>query len=125
MSLAHGRPRSLDAGEVSVAFPKTAAFHEATVTGAGRAKVEAALGTHFGRPMRLRVDNAVDGLAPSLAEREAQQKDSREKGAEMALRNHPAVKATLRILGGELEHIQVLEPERPSADLESTEEPTP
>ena len=115
MSLAHGRVRSIGQEEISIAFPRTAAFHEATVTGSGRAKVEAALSEHLGRKVRLQINNAVDGLEPSLAELEARQRDDREKGVEQTLRNHPAVRATLKILGGELEHIQVLEPERPAA----------
>ena len=114
LSLAHGRLRSITGdgtAEVWIAFPRTAAFHEATVTGAGRAKVEAALSAYLRKPARLRVDNAVEGLEPSPAEREARQKDDRERDVEQALRGHPAVSATLRILGGELEHIQVLDPD--------------
>lgn len=112
MSLAHGRLRSIGTDQVSVAFPRSAAFHESTCTGSGRVKVEAALSELFGRPIRLQIDNDVEGLPPSLAEREARQRDDREKNVEQTLRNHPAVRATLKILGGELEHIQLIEPER-------------
>jgi hypothetical protein len=120
MSLAHARLRSLGRDEIAIAFAKTAAFHETTVTGSGRIKVEATLSAFFGRPIRLKISNDIEGLEPSLAEREARQRDDREKGVEQTLRNHPAVRATIKILGGELEHIQVIEP-----GSTGNEEPTP
>lgn len=125
-SLGFGRLLALRPGEAVLAFPKEAAFHRATVTGSGRATIEQALGQHFGRPTRL-VDEPSEALcaaAPaSFAEEDARQKVDREKGIEAKVRAHPAVRAAMRILGGELEQVQVLERTSPAqADPEPSDE---
>ncbi|WP_224249747.1 DNA polymerase III subunit gamma/tau [Hyalangium gracile] len=126
-ALAHGRLLWLRAGEVGVAYIPTAAFHRAQVTGgSGRALVEKALSEHFGRPTRLVVEEASGEAASalSIAEQEAQVRTAHQQSTEGKVRSHPAIRAVLKILGGELEHIQVLEPERPPASpaVESPEE---
>jgi hypothetical protein len=121
-SLAFGRLVALKDGEVTVAYPPSQGFHKVTVTGNGKALIEKALTEHFGRPTRLVVQEATEGEgnAPqgltSLAEQDAQERTEHERSTEGRVRSHPAVRATLKLLGGEIEHIQVYEqPARPVA----------
>ena len=114
-SLAFGRLVRLAPGEVVIAFTPEADFHRSTVSGTGRATIEQILSSTFGRPTRLIVDSAAANLAPqSIAEVEANQRAAHERTVEARVRNHPALQSALRILGGEVEHIQVLEPDRPA-----------
>jgi hypothetical protein len=117
-SLKNARLLSLREGEVAIAFRPDAGFHRTTVTGqSGRAVVERLLSVHFGRPTRLAVDEtpgAASG-AKTLAELDAEARAEHERATGQSVRNHPAILATLRVLGGELEHIQVLERERTGA----------
>ena len=112
-SLAHGRILWIRPGDVGIAFTRAAEFHRTMVSTSGRSTVEKALGDHFGQQTRLTIESAAaaDAAPPSLAEEEAAVRQQREKGADLTVRRHPAVLAALRILGGEIEHIQVLEPE--------------
>lgn len=128
-ALAHGRLLWLRAGEVGVAYISSAAFHKAQVMGGtGKALIEKALAEHFGRPTRLVVEDATGEAAtttgPSIAEQDAQARTAHQQSTEGKVRSHPAIRAVLKILGGEIEHIQVLEPERPPASptVESPEE---
>ncbi len=104
-------------GEISVAFPKDAALHRDTVLRGGRPLVEKALTEFFGRPTRLveETSEAALSAAPlSIAEQALRGREAREKEVEAKIRQHPAVRAALKVLGGEIEHVQVLEPqERP------------
>jgi hypothetical protein len=123
-SLAFARLIRLVPGQVALAFPRDAGFHRATVTGAGRALVEKALSGHFGRPTRITEEalEAAQDAAPSLAEAQAKDRADRERSLEQDVRHHPAVLATLRILGGEIEHVEVFEKERPGPAEELPEE---
>jgi DNA polymerase III subunit gamma/tau len=116
-SLKQGRVLHLREGEVGLAFRPDAGFHRTTVTGqSGRQVVERLLSLHFGRPTRLLVDDrAAPGGEKSLAELDAEERAEHERATGQSVRSHPAIVATLRILGGELEHIQVLERERVGA----------
>jgi len=112
-SLAFGRLLWIRPGEVGVAYPAAMGFHRTTVTAsAGRPIVERALSEHFGRPTKLVVEQAVDGVgaALSVAEEDQQNRSAHERSTEGKVRGHPAVRAALKILGGEIEHIQVIEP---------------
>jgi hypothetical protein len=105
---------------VGVAYIPSAAFHKAQVMGGtGKALIEKALAEHFGRPTRLVVEDAtgeaVTSTGPSIAEQDAQARTAHQQSTEGKVRSHPAIRAVLKILGGEIEHIQVLEPERPPA----------
>ncbi|WP_194797774.1 MULTISPECIES: DNA polymerase III subunit gamma/tau [Myxococcaceae] len=116
-SLAFGRLLWIRPGEVGVAYPAAMGFHRTTVTAsAGRTIVERALSEHFGRPTKLVVEQAVDGVGATLsvAEEDQQQRSAHERSTEGKVRSHPAVRAALKFLGGEIEHIQVLEPARPA-----------
>lgn len=119
-ALANGRLLWLRAGEVSVAYIPSAAFHRSMVaTGNGKALVEKALSEHFGRAMKLLVEEASAEVAAStlsLAEQDAQARTAHTQSTEGKVRSHPAIRAVLKHLGGEIEHIQVLEPERPPAN---------
>jgi hypothetical protein len=127
-SLSYGKLVRLSPGEVALAFPREAGFHRATVTGSARAQIEKALSEHFGRPTRIveESDAAAAGTPSfSLAEEEAKERADRERSIEANVREHPAVKTALRILGGQLEHVEVLEKGRASdADAEVSDEPT-
>jgi len=126
-ALAHGRLLWLRQGEVGLAYAANAAFHRGMVTGgSGKALVEKALSEHFGHPMKLVSQEATAeaATAPSIAEQDAQARAAHTQSTEGKVRSHPGVRAVLKILGGEIEHIQVLEPERPSASpaIESPDE---
>ncbi len=115
-SLAFGRLLRAAAGEVVIGFLPEADFHRATVSGSGRALIEETFARVFGAPTRLVIDQHGAATAPpSLAEEEAKEKEAHEKSVDARVRRHPALQAALRMLGGEIEHIQMLERERPSA----------
>ena len=117
-SLKQARLLTLREGEVTVSFRPDAGFHRTTVTGqSGRAAVERLLSVHFGRPTRLAVDETPGAASggKTLAELDAEARAEHERATGQSVRNHPAILATLRVLGGELEHIQVLEHERTGA----------
>jgi hypothetical protein len=114
-SLAHARVLWIRPGDVTVGFPSRAEFHRVQLSGAGKALVEESLSRHFGRPTKLGIEprpEAAEGAPPSLAEQEATERQARDRGADQKVRNHPAVASILRLLGGEIEHVQPLEPER-------------
>lgn len=119
-SLAFGRLLSFAPPELTLAFARQHAFHRGVVAGSGRAQVEQLLAAHLGVPVRLRIEEATAATqaAPSPAEREAQQKDARRREIEARVRSHTSVESALRLLGGQIEQIHVLDPERtePSAD---------
>jgi hypothetical protein len=125
-SLANGRLLWIREGEVAVAYPpgpNGPNFHKTTVAGgSGRVLIEKALAEHFGRPTKLLVQDATEGDAGpeaglvSIAQQDAQERAAYEKSTEGRVRSHPAIRATLKFLGGEIEHIQVYEtPARPAA----------
>lgn len=118
-SLANGRLLWLRDGEVAIAFTAAAGFHRSTVTAqSGRALIEKELSTHFGKTTRLKVDEnaaVADAAPPSVAEQDAQNRAAHEKSTDAMVRSHPALRSVLRALGGEIEHIQVLENELPAA----------
>jgi hypothetical protein len=123
-SLAFGRLVKLDSAELVLAFSKQSAFHKTIVAGSGRTQLEQMLSAHLQRPIRLRIEeataNAVVPLSP--AEREAQQKDARDRELEAKMRSHAAVQAALRVLGGEIEQIQLLESERSAPSPDTSDE---
>jgi hypothetical protein len=127
-ALSHGRLLWLRAGEVGLAYAPTAAFHRGMVTGSsGRPLVEKALSEHFGRPVKLVVEETTGEVTTatlSIAEQDTQARTAHQHNTEGKVRSHPAIRAVLKFLGGEIEHIQVLEAERPltSPAVESPEE---
>jgi hypothetical protein len=124
-SLAFGRLVRFAPGEVVIAFSADPDFHRSTLSGAGRATIEQILSDTFGQPTKLVVDNAAASLAPqSIAEVEAKERAAHERSVEARVRNHPALQSALRILGGEVEHVQVLEREPPAATEPPPDEPT-
>ncbi len=123
-SLACGRLLWIREGEVAIAYTPKDGFHKTTVAGGGgRTIVEKALSEHFGRPTKLVVQDCAENEAPgpgagfiSIAQEDAQERAAHEKSTEGRVRGHPAIKATLKFLGGEIEHIQVYDqPARPVA----------
>ncbi|MCP3167544.1 DNA polymerase III subunit gamma/tau [Myxococcus qinghaiensis] len=118
-ALANGRLVSMKAGEIILGFLPSAGLHRMTVTAAaGKAVIDKLLAEHFGRAVKLSFQDvsADDTRASfSIAERDAQSRATHEKNTESKVRNHAAVRAVLLRLGGEIEHIQIYEPERPSA----------
>jgi len=128
-SLAYGRLLWIRPGEVAIAYPRGSDFHRATITAqSGKALIEKTLAEHFGAPTRLLVEEAPElaaAAAPSLAEEEATSRAAHEKSTGAMVRAHPAVRATLRALGGEVEHIQVLDRPRPDAPRAEGEDEPP
>lgn len=123
-SLACGRLLWIREGEVGIAYTPRDGFHKTTVAGGtGRATVEKALSEHFGRPTKLVVQDCAEDAAAgpgaglvSIAQEDAQERAAYEKSTEGRVRGHPAIRATLKFLGGEIEHIQVYDqPVRPVA----------
>lgn len=116
-SLSHGRVLWIRQGEVSIAYTRQAEFHRTVISGSGKVMVEKALSDFFGRPTKLTIETSAEianAAAKSLAEEETVIRQERERGADRQVRTHPAILSTLRILGGEIEHVQVVEPERPA-----------
>lgn len=58
----------------------------------------------------MKSDAAFQQASRSVAEQEADDKATRERAIEAKVRANPAVLSVLKILGGTLEHVQVLEP---------------
>ncbi|WP_237078171.1 DNA polymerase III subunit gamma/tau [Myxococcus xanthus] len=118
-ALSNGRLMSMKNGEIVLGFLPVAGFHRMAVNStAGKAAVDKALAEHFGRPVKLTIQDASPDdprLGPSLADQDAQTRAAHEKSTDSKVRSHPAVRAVLKFLGGEIEHIQVYEPERPGA----------
>jgi hypothetical protein len=129
-SLACGRLLWIREGEVAIGYTPKDGFHKTTVSGSGRAIVEKALFEHFGRPTKLVVQDCAEGDKAedpgmtagtgtgliSIAEQDASERAAHEKSTEGRVRAHPAVRAALKLLGGEIEHIQVYDlPARPVA----------
>lgn len=126
-SLAFGRVLRAAAGEVVVAFTPEADFHRATVSGAGRNLIEEILTRSFGTPTRLVIDaHGAANAPPSLAEEEAKEREAHEKSVEARVRRHPSLERAMRLLGGEIEHIQIVERDRtvlPAGDGSDAPEP--
>lgn len=119
-SLAYGRLVALRHGEVVLSFPRSAAFHRATVAGSGQPALEREVSQLLGAPTRIVLDDTKNaaGASPSLVEHEESQRAARERTVENQVRQHPAVQASIRILGGEIERIDILE-DRRSPDPET------
>lgn len=124
-ALAHGRLLWLRPGEIGLGYRPQEGFHRLQITStSGRALVDKALAEHFGRPMKLVLEETTGDAAPrSIAEEEASSRAAYEKSTDGKMRSHPAIRSVLKILGGEVEHIQVYEPERPSAAPPPSESP--
>ena len=123
-SFSHARFVALDGSQLKVAFPADAGFHRATVFGSGREAIEAVLSKSFGRAMKVSEDTSVSSLsnAPkSVAENEASARAAREQRIEQSVRSHPSVVNVMKILGGQLELVHVLEPEAPADEAERDE----
>jgi hypothetical protein len=119
-SLSYARFLGFTPEGVRVAFPTDAAFHKSQVIGMSRNLVEAELAKSLGRPIKLVEDTSVqafEGASKSIAEVEATDRSTRERGIENKVKAHPALRNVLRHLGGALEHIAYLEP--------VTRQPTP
>jgi hypothetical protein len=112
-SLSYARFLGFTPEGVRVAFPADAAFHKSQVIGMSRAMVETELARSLGRPIKLIEDTNAQAIASapkSIAEVEATDKSTRERGIEDKVRSHPALRNVLKHLGGALEHISYLEP---------------
>ena len=117
-SLSYARVMGFTLEGVRVSFPPDAAFHRTTVLGMSRAIVEASLSKYFGRPTKILEETGTTALqsAPkSIAEVEASDRQVRESSIDGKVREHPAVRNVLRLLGGSIEHVQYLEAAKPEA----------
>lgn len=117
ISLAFGRLAKIAPGEVTLYYPPEGAFHRTVVSSqSGKALVEKLLAEVFQQPTRvLLTETAPAGTeVSSIGETEVRERVQREKAVDAGIRSHPSVRAVLRMLGGEIEHVQVLEQERPA-----------
>ncbi|MFN0061526.1 MAG: hypothetical protein ACKVPX_03275 [Myxococcaceae bacterium] len=109
-ALANGRFLGAAADGVRIGFTRDSHFHRAAVTSeSGRPLCDAALRAAWSTPLRLIIEDAPAGAPPSLAEEETRARESREQGLTQSAHSHPAVRNVLRLLGGEVEHIQLNE----------------
>jgi hypothetical protein len=119
-SLSFARLISISPGEVRVSFGSANSFHRATVLGSARLDVEKILTQVLGSPHKLAEELSQEAWtnAPrSIAELEADDRMMRERNIDGRARDSDAVKSILKYLGGNVEHVQVLD--APAA----TEEP--
>lgn len=125
-SLAYGRLVRIAPGEVVIAFTAEHDFHRATVSGHGKASIEELISSQLGAPTRLSIDSsAATSAPPSIAEEEVKERAAHERSVDFRVRSNGALQAALRILGGEIEHVQVLERERPALPEPDTSEESP
>jgi hypothetical protein len=111
-SLSFGRLVSAEPGLLKIAFPTDAGFHRATVFGSARPEIERLISTALGQATRLQEDTSTAALAAaprSIAEQELSDRTARENSIDARIRLHPAVQNVLRLFGGQIEHVQVLE----------------
>lgn len=123
-SLSFGRLVALEAGILKIAFPPEAGFHRATVFGTSRGDLEKQISSAIGQAIRLQEDSSAAALAAapkSIAEQELSDRAARERSIDARVRIHPAVQAVLKHFGGQIEHVQILDPV-PAA---GTEAPAP
>lgn len=115
-ALSHGRLLWLRTGEIGLGYRPQEGFHRLQLTSStGKGIVDKALAEHFGRPMKLVFEETAGDVATqSIAEEEAHSRAAHEKSTEGKVRSHPAIRSVLKLLGGEVEHIQIYEPERPA-----------
>lgn len=114
-ALKQARLLGLKPGEVLLGFLPSHGLHRSAVMGPQQPRIAQALSEHFGTPTRL-VAQDVSPQEPaglqSVAEQEQQHREAHKNSTEGMVRSHPAIHAVLRLLGGEIEHIQVYEPVR-------------
>ncbi len=110
-SLSFARLVGVSGHSIQVSFPKEAAFHRATVFGPNKALIESLLTAHRQQPTTLTEVAPVEGqpAQKSIAENEASAREVRENDIEGKVRAHGSTKAVIALLGGAIEHIQVLE----------------
>lgn len=115
-SLSFARLVSLASPEVKVSFGQAHSFHRATVFGGAKADIEKVLATTLGAGHRLleeKSDAAWAAAPRSIAELEADDRSTRERSIDGRARDSNAVRSVLRLLGGSVEHVQVLDPAPP------------
>lgn len=123
-SLSFGRLVSSEPGLLKIAFPPEAGFHRATIFGTAKAEIEKQISLAIGAATRLQEDssNAALAAAPkSIAEQELTDRTARERSIDARVRVHPAVQAVMKHLGGQIEHVQVLD----ALPAAGTEAPAP
>lgn len=110
-SLSFGRLVSLAGGEARLAFGAEHSFHRATVFSQARAEIEKVLAPVLG-PTRVVEEKSAQAWAQaprSISEVESDDRQARERTIEGRVRSHTAVQSILRVLGGSVEHVQVLD----------------
>ncbi|MHB8416864.1 MAG: DNA polymerase III subunit gamma/tau [Myxococcales bacterium] len=108
-ALKNGRLKELRPGELTLCYP-TGDFRAALLA-AERTAVESLLAAHFGAATRLTLREGDDETAEtSIAEREARGTAARTEQVKSAALQSDAVKEALRVLGGQVEEIRVLDP---------------
>ena len=123
--LAHGRLLGIAGGKVRLAFaPQDGMFRRQTERSLKDA--EAAIAKVLGRAAGLVVETlgaaAIAEAAPSIAEEDTERTREREETAKRETREHPNVLAAMRLLGGAIEFVKILEEEQEEAFASTPEE---
>jgi DNA polymerase III subunit gamma/tau len=105
-ALEHAIPIKIDRSAVQVAFRKGSA--QATIVQEARAAVEAAFEKALGFRAPLRIVEQDAPADDSVAEQKQKQRAAASEGRIALAREHPAVRAAVEVLGGEIEDVRDL-----------------
>jgi DNA polymerase-3 subunit gamma/tau len=111
-SLAHGRVLSLVPGRVRIGYGPLDGMYRSQAA-RGQKDAQAALEKVLGVPCEIVIDSvaASDDSTLSIAEEEYERTRAREERLKREGREHPAVLAAMKIFGGKVEDVRVLEEE--------------
>jgi hypothetical protein len=116
-ALSHGRVLAIKGGEVRLGFGPADGMFRRQVERSQK-EAEAVIAKVLLAPTALVLESVTAGddeAAPSLAEEESERTRAREARVLKESREHPAVLTAMRLLGGAVEHIKVLEEEQEEA----------
>jgi DNA polymerase III subunit gamma/tau len=128
ISLSHGRLLDLGPSAALIGFTPDDSFHRAQVQ-KSKAEIEGLLAAYFGRPVALKIEQSAPTVTiRSPAEEAEATARAREQESLRLAREHPAVSAAVRLLGGNVEEIRLTDPDTSSLGSvregdESVEEP--
>ena len=122
--MAHARVLGISGGRVRLGFTaRDGMFHRQIER--SQKDAEAAVSKVLGRPAGLvieTVDAASVEASPSIAEEDTERTRVREESATRETREHPSVLAAMRLLGGTIEFIKILEEEQDEAFASTPDE---
>jgi len=112
-ALAHGRVLSMAGDRVRLGYAETDGMYRKQVERSQR-DAEAALSKVLGRPMGIVLETVrlQEAPAQSIAEEDNERTRARDERIRRSGREHPSVLAAMKLFGGVVEHIKVLEEEQ-------------